>query len=111
MGNCQATNLDVAIVESPTGRVARLSNVHDISTAQCLMSNYPNHFVTLVDISAPSFMNTSPYITSHQWHGFPKPHVVPPPIQLLPPDAPLRLGHRYRLVSFEGTISSSIKST
>lgn len=72
--------------------------------AQRLMSDYPGHFVAMMMptsiLQPPSSMQHAAHHHHHQHQ-----HQPPPSFKILAADAPLRIGHRYRLVSFEEVLT------
>ncbi|KAI5060509.1 hypothetical protein GOP47_0024929 [Adiantum capillus-veneris] len=101
MGNCQAAEMAGALVEVPGGRVERVvMDMQSSFSAQRLMSAYPGYFVALMSSSSivhPLALPSTPSSTSNPapLHSF----------KLLASDAPLRSGHRYRLISFEEVLT------
>ncbi|KAH7299458.1 hypothetical protein KP509_24G013100 [Ceratopteris richardii] len=95
MGNCQAADLGSAVVEFPQGKVRRIPELQRKPVlAQRLMANHPGYFVALVSSSiVKATSSCSSYPVSEAFNRL--------PYKLLAPDAPLRMGHRYRLISFE----------
>ncbi|MCO5546702.1 hypothetical protein L7F22_000138 [Adiantum nelumboides] len=111
MGNCQAADMAAAaVVECPGGRVERVMDLQTGSvSAQRLMSAYPGYFVAVISASIiqPSSSarhNTATFSSHSQLFAT----TISNPVtsfKLLAADAPLRSGHRYRLLSFEEVLT------
>lgn len=84
MGNCQTTDIAAIVVDYPGGRVEKFFLT---VPARQLMTSNPGYFVAITAVPhLPVSSATEP---------------AKPIFKLLPADAPLCVGYRYRLISFE----------
>ncbi|KAL6012962.1 hypothetical protein ACLOJK_003452 [Asimina triloba] len=82
MGNCQAAEASTVLIERPGGTVQRM--YWSVSAHEVMAAN-PGHYVAAF-VAPPTVTETG----AHVRH-----------LKLLRPDDTLRIGHVYRLVSFE----------
>lgn len=105
MGNCQAAEADMLVIQHPGGRMERY---YLSMTANQVMAANPGHYVAVI-VTAPlssSSASTDPSGKKKGTGGTGTTSVQL--LKLLSPDDTLCMGHFYYLVSFEGTSQSLI---
>lgn len=85
MGNCQAAEAATVIIQRPPPN-NKIQRIYWSVTANEIMNSNPGHYVAII-------------LTSKTHNGN--------QLKLLRPHDSLLIGHVYRLVSFEGSLSSS----
>lgn len=92
MGNCQAAEAATVVIQHPGNN--KVERIYWSISAHQVMSSNPGHYVAL--------LITSPPTTARTENGLPVKH-----LKLLRPDDTLIMGQVYRLVSFEGILSTT----
>ncbi|KAL2926303.1 Large tegument protein deneddylase [Bienertia sinuspersici] len=93
MGNCQAAEEAVVVVQHPGDGNVRVDRMYWSISANEVMSSNPGHYVALV----------IPYNSSSSSNNTDN-HNIQPSLKLLRPTDTLHLGHVYRLITFEDVI-------
>jgi PADRE domain len=106
MGNCQAAEADMLVIQHPGGRMERFYLAMTVSQ---VMAANPGHYVALI-VTAPLSSSSG---STKQSTGKKKGTGGTPSVQLLKllsPDDTLRIGHFYHLITFEGMSQSIVCS-
>nr|CAD1822616.1 unnamed protein product [Ananas comosus var. bracteatus] len=99
MGNCQAAEAATVVIQHPGGKTERV--YWSVAASQVMAAN-PGHYVALIITTLPSSAAaaSSSSIRSSSSSSCSSTTAVKH-LKLLRPDDTLRIGHTYRLVSFE----------
>ncbi|WVZ11428.1 hypothetical protein V8G54_015958 [Vigna mungo] len=89
MGNCQAVDAAVLVIQHPCGKIERL--YWPVSASQVMRTN-PGHYVSLI---IPLPVPPQDQNQDHKTVRFTR-------VKLLRPNETLNLGHAYRLITTQG---------
>lgn len=104
MGNCQAAEAATMLIQHPGGKTERV--YWSVAASQVMAAN-PGHYVALIITTLPSSSSSAASPSTIRSSSRSSTTAVKH-LKLLRPDDTLRIGHTYRLVSFEGTYSHLI---
>lgn len=99
MGNCQAVDAAVLVIQHPCGKIERL--YWPIAASEVMRTN-PGHYVSLIIPLPPQQDDPN----NHQDHN--NNTVRFTRVKLLRPNETLNLGHAYRLITTQGLCLSHL---
>jgi PADRE domain len=104
MGNCQAAEADMLVIQHPGGRMERFYLAMTVSQ---VMAANPGHYVAVIVTTPLTSSSGSTKRSTGKKKGTGGSSSVQL-LKLLSPDDTLRIGHFYHLVTFEGMFSTLI---
>lgn len=104
MGNCQAVDAAVLVIQHPSGKIERL--YWPIAASEVMRTN-PGHYVSLIIPLPPQ---QDDHNNNHQDHKNNNNNntVRFTRVKLLRPNETLNLGHAYRLITTQGMLVSLV---